>query len=119
MNRKSQEGFHVRFNRVFRACNNTPVNRIRTQDFDPLLPKKSSMNYNPQPLNESASNVVNKSDFIFYGTQIALSQAIKPIDYYVHFRIQENPELDTSNDTKFMFANTMRAPLSDFSATVT
>ncbi|PVU89341.1 hypothetical protein BB561_005414 [Smittium simulii] len=60
--------------------------------------KNSSMNYIPSPLNDSAT---------------------RPIDFYVHRRIQDNPTLDTAEDPETMFASTMRALLLDIAATVT
>ncbi|OMJ17878.1 hypothetical protein AYI70_g5683, partial [Smittium culicis] len=82
-------------------------------------PRTSSMNYNPPPLNDSASTAVKKADTALYGIQVALAQATRPIDYFVHRRIQDNPGLDTSEDPEVMFASTMRALLSDVAATVT
>ncbi|OMJ15792.1 hypothetical protein AYI70_g7025 [Smittium culicis] len=75
-------------------------------------PRTSSMNYNPPPLNDSASTAVMKSDTALYGNKVALAQATRPIDYFVHRRIQYNPGLDTSEDPEVMFASTMRALLS-------
>ncbi|OMJ20737.1 hypothetical protein AYI69_g6095 [Smittium culicis] len=82
-------------------------------------PRTSSMNYNPTPLNDSASSAVKKADKALYGIQVALDQATRPIDYFFHRRIQENHGIDTSEDTEVMFASTMRALLSDVAATVT
>ncbi|OMJ22283.1 hypothetical protein AYI70_g2970 [Smittium culicis] len=82
-------------------------------------PRTSSMNYNPPPLNDSASTAVKKADTALYRIQVALDQATRPIDYFVHRRIQDNPGLDTSEDPEVMFARTMRALLSDVAATVT
>ncbi|PVU96831.1 hypothetical protein BB561_000939 [Smittium simulii] len=82
-------------------------------------PKNSSMNYIPPPLNDSASSAVKKTDYALYGIQLALAQATRPIDFYVHRRIQDSPTLDTAEDPEKMFASTMRALLSDIAATVT
>ncbi|OMJ14369.1 hypothetical protein AYI69_g8627, partial [Smittium culicis] len=82
-------------------------------------PRTSSMNYNPPPLNDSASSAVKKADTALYEIQVAPAQATRPIEYFVHRRIQENPGLDTSEDPEVMFASTMRALLSDVAATVT
>ncbi|OMJ16698.1 hypothetical protein AYI69_g7733 [Smittium culicis] len=81
-------------------------------------PRTSSMNYNPTPLNDSASSAVKKADTALYGIQVALVQATRPIDYFIHRRIQENPGLDTSEDPEVMFSSTMRALLSNVAATV-
>ncbi|PVU89438.1 hypothetical protein BB561_005353 [Smittium simulii] len=82
-------------------------------------PKNSSMNYIPPPLNDSALSAVKKTDSTLYGIQLALAQATRPIDFYVHRRIQDNPTLDTAEDPETMFASTMRALLLDIAATVT
>ncbi|PVU87853.1 hypothetical protein BB561_006145 [Smittium simulii] len=82
-------------------------------------PKTSSMNYNPPPLKDSASSAVKKTDSALYGIQLALAQATRPIDFYVHRRIQDNPTLDRADDPEIMFASTMRALLSDVAASVT
>ncbi|OMJ28196.1 hypothetical protein AYI69_g2339 [Smittium culicis] len=50
-------------------------------------PKTSSMNCYPPPLKDSASSAVKKADSVLYGIQLALAQATRPIDYYVHRRI--------------------------------
>ncbi|OMJ13174.1 hypothetical protein AYI69_g9104, partial [Smittium culicis] len=76
------------------------------------------MNYNPPPLNDSASSAVKKADTALFGIQVALDQATRLIDYFVHQRIQETPGLDTSEDPEVMFASTMRALLSDVAATL-
>ncbi|OMJ19377.1 hypothetical protein AYI69_g6643 [Smittium culicis] len=82
-------------------------------------PRTSSMNYNPPPLNDSSSSAVKKADTALYGIQVALAQAKRSIDYFVHRRIQEKPGLDTSEDPEVMFSSTMRALLSDVTGTVT
>ncbi|OMJ19138.1 hypothetical protein AYI70_g4922 [Smittium culicis] len=82
-------------------------------------PRTSSMNYTPPPLNDTASSTVKKTDSTLYGIQLALAQATRPIDYYFHRRIQENPGMDTAEDTEILFASTMRALLADIAAIVT
>ncbi|OMJ28642.1 hypothetical protein AYI69_g1886 [Smittium culicis] len=82
-------------------------------------PKTSSMNYTPHPLNDTASSTVEKTDSTLYGIQLALAQATRPIDYYVHRRIQENPGMDTAEDTEILLGSTMRAHLADIADTVT
>ncbi|OMJ24706.1 hypothetical protein AYI70_g1395, partial [Smittium culicis] len=81
--------------------------------------RTSSMNYTPPPLNDTASSTVEKTDSILYEIQLALAQATRPIDYYVHRRIQENPGMDTAEDTEIIFACTMRALLAEIAAIVT
>ncbi|PVU94904.1 hypothetical protein BB561_002188 [Smittium simulii] len=48
----------------------------------------------------------------------SIAQATRPMDYYVHRIIQDNPGI-TSDDPQFLFADTMRVLLSDIAATVT
>ncbi|PVU95345.1 hypothetical protein BB561_001890 [Smittium simulii] len=70
-------------------------------------PRSSFMNYLPPPLNDSALTVVRKADSTLHGIQVALAQATRPVDYYVHRIIQDNPGI-TSDDPRFLFADTMR-----------
>ncbi|PVU90869.1 hypothetical protein BB561_004670 [Smittium simulii] len=81
-------------------------------------PRSNFMNYLPPPLNDSASTAVRKADYTLHGIQVALAQATRPVDYYVHRIIQDNPGI-TSDDPRFLFADTMRVLLSDIAATVT
>ncbi|PVU97207.1 hypothetical protein BB561_000686 [Smittium simulii] len=69
--------------------------------------KNSPMNYNPLLLNDTAIRVIKKTDSALYGIQLALVQATRPIDYYVHRRIQENLGLNTVEDPATMFASTI------------
>ncbi|OMJ20936.1 hypothetical protein AYI70_g3783 [Smittium culicis] len=81
--------------------------------------KTSSMNYTPPPLNDTASSTVKKTDSAFYGIQLALAQAARPIDYSVHRQVQENKRMDISEGLEIIFASTMRALLSKIASTVT
>ncbi|OMJ25762.1 hypothetical protein AYI69_g4187 [Smittium culicis] len=71
-------------------------------------PKTSSMNYIPPPLNDSASSTVKKAVSATYGIRLALAQATRPIDYYVHRRFQESSRINTKEDHGVIFASTMR-----------
>ncbi|OMJ08407.1 hypothetical protein AYI69_g11075 [Smittium culicis] len=82
-------------------------------------PKTSSMNYIPPPLGDSASSAVKKADSVLYGIQLSPAQATRPIDYYVHRRVQEIPGINTALYPEVTFAITMRALLSVIAATVT
>ncbi|PVU91486.1 hypothetical protein BB561_004380 [Smittium simulii] len=82
-------------------------------------PKTSSRNYNPPPLNDSATSTVKKTDSTLYEIQLAMAQATRPIDYYVHFKIYDNHKLNNAEDPVTMFASTMRTLLADIAATVT
>ncbi|OMJ08394.1 hypothetical protein AYI69_g11079, partial [Smittium culicis] len=68
------------------------------------------MNYLPPPLNDSASAAVKKADTTLHGIQVALAQATRPIDYYVHRRIHDNPQVNEI-DLHILFASTMRVLL--------
>ncbi|OMJ10963.1 hypothetical protein AYI70_g9998 [Smittium culicis] len=62
---------------------------------------------------------MKKTDSAIYGIQLALAQATRPIDYYVHRRIQENKDMITSEDSEILFASTIRALLSEIASKVT
>ncbi|OMJ30032.1 hypothetical protein AYI69_g436 [Smittium culicis] len=96
----------------------TPLTEEERKEAIHSCTRSSSMNYQPPPLNDSASTAVKKADACLHGIQVALAQATRPIDYYVHRRIQENPQI-TEDDPHILFANTMRVLLSDIAATVT
>ncbi|PWA01876.1 hypothetical protein BB558_001992 [Smittium angustum] len=96
----------------------TPMTEEEKKEAIFTCPRTSAMNYQPPPLNDSASSAVKKADSILYGIQVALAQATRPIDYYVHRRIQEDPK-PTEDDPHIALATTMRILLSDIAATVT
>ncbi|OMJ13724.1 hypothetical protein AYI69_g8871, partial [Smittium culicis] len=95
-----------------------PLTEDERKDAIYSCPRSSSMNYQPLPLNDSTSAAVKKADATLHGIQAALVQATRPIDYYVHRRIQDTPEV-TLDDPHIVFANTMRVLLADIAATVT
>ncbi|OMJ15144.1 hypothetical protein AYI69_g8301, partial [Smittium culicis] len=96
----------------------TPMTEEERRDAIYTCPRSSFMNYLLPPLNDSASAAVKKADSTLHGIQVALAQATRPIDYYVHRIIQENPGIP-ADDPRFLFADTMRFLLSDIAATVT
>ncbi|OMJ11506.1 hypothetical protein AYI69_g9804 [Smittium culicis] len=96
----------------------TPLSEDELKDAIYSCLRSSSMNYQPPPLNDSSSAAVKKADTSLHGIQVALAQATRTIDYYVHHRIQETPEV-TPGDPHISFANTMRFLLADIAATVT
>ncbi|OLY83063.1 hypothetical protein AYI68_g2804 [Smittium mucronatum] len=55
---------------------------------------------------------------MLHGIQVALAQAIRPVDYYVHLIIWDNPGI-TADDLRLLFSNMMRVLLSNIAATVT
>ncbi|PVZ96927.1 hypothetical protein BB558_007146, partial [Smittium angustum] len=96
----------------------TPLTEEERRDVIYSYPRTSAMVYLPPPLNDSASIGVKKIDSMLYGIQVALAQATRPIDYYVHRRIQNSASV-RMEDESIEFANTMRILLSDIAATVT
>ncbi|OMJ23530.1 hypothetical protein AYI69_g4935 [Smittium culicis] len=89
------------------------VNRLlrgrvsQTEDEDPHVTPRIpvtdlKMNYVPPQLNDSES-----------------TSATKPIDFYVHKNIQDNPGIIFKDDPEISFANTMRVLLSEIATTVT
>ncbi|OMJ14791.1 hypothetical protein AYI70_g7673 [Smittium culicis] len=53
------------------------------------------MNINPPPLSDTASSTVKKTDSAFYRIYLAPKQANRPIEYYLHHRIQYKKDMDT------------------------
>ncbi|OMJ28054.1 hypothetical protein AYI69_g2484 [Smittium culicis] len=96
----------------------TPLTEDERKDAIYSCPKSSSMNYQPPPLKDSSSAAVKKADTTLHGIQVALAQSTRPIDYYVHRRIQKTPEV-TPEDPHIIFANTMRVLIVDITTTVT
>ncbi|OMJ09723.1 hypothetical protein AYI70_g10769, partial [Smittium culicis] len=96
----------------------TPLTEKEWKEAIDSCHRSSSMNYHPPQLNDSASSVVKKVDADLHGIQIALAQATRLIDYYVHRIIQDNPQAN-SEDPHILFSNTMRVLLGDTAAKVT
>ncbi|OLY81930.1 hypothetical protein AYI68_g3960 [Smittium mucronatum] len=78
-----------------------------------------SMNYIPPPLNDSASSSVNNLDTTLHKIQTMLAQVIRPIDYELHRKIQDNQGIITTEYPDISFANTMWVLLFDIAASVT
>ncbi|PWA00985.1 hypothetical protein BB558_002942 [Smittium angustum] len=96
----------------------TPMTEEEKNEAIYTCPRTIAMNYQPPPFNNLASPVVKKAEIILYGIQVALAQATRPIDHYVHFRIQEDPK-PTEDDPHIVLATTMRILLLDIATTVT
>ncbi|OMJ19676.1 hypothetical protein AYI69_g6528 [Smittium culicis] len=96
----------------------TPLSEEERKEAIHSIPRSSSMSYQPPPLNGSASVAVKKADACLRGIQIALAQATRPVDYFVHRIIQDNPSV-REDDPHINFSNTMRAILADIVYTVT
>ncbi|OLY78619.1 hypothetical protein AYI68_g7326 [Smittium mucronatum] len=79
---------------------------------------KDSMSYVPQPLNDSASTAVKKLDTKLHAIQNTLSQTTRPIDYYVHRKIQKNLGIIVAEDPDSSFSNAVWALLSKIATTV-
>ncbi|OLY81271.1 hypothetical protein AYI68_g4626 [Smittium mucronatum] len=97
----------------------SPLNEEKRKINIYSCPRTSSMNYSPPPLNDSAPVSVKKVYSVFYDIQLALAQAILPINYFFHHRIQDNPGIGTADNPEEYLASTMRALLSDIAATIT
>ncbi|OMJ27375.1 hypothetical protein AYI69_g3189 [Smittium culicis] len=96
----------------------TPLTEEERKEEIHSFPKSSSMKYLSPPLKDSASTAVKKADTTLHGIQVALAQAARSIDYCVHRRVQDNPEL-TIDDQNIVFANTMRVLLFEIASMVT
>ncbi|OMJ28822.1 hypothetical protein AYI69_g1690 [Smittium culicis] len=71
----------------------TPLTEEERKEAIQSCTRSSLMNYQPPPLNDLTSTAVKKADACLHGIQIELAQATRPIDYYVHRRIQKNPQI--------------------------
>ncbi|OMJ21624.1 hypothetical protein AYI70_g3363 [Smittium culicis] len=76
------------------------------------------MEYSPPPINDTSPASSKKVDSTLYAIQVLLSQATRPIDYFVHRRLQEIPNIP-ADDEVFLFANTVRVLLSDIATFIT
>ncbi|OMJ28268.1 hypothetical protein AYI69_g2267 [Smittium culicis] len=70
------------------------------------------MIYTPPPINDAATAPIKKLDTAYYNVQSFLAQATRSVDYYVHQLLQDEPEAP-NNEPRFLFASTMRLPLSE------
>ncbi|OMJ19910.1 hypothetical protein AYI70_g4434 [Smittium culicis] len=96
----------------------TPLSEEERKEAIHSCPRSDSMNYQPPPLNDLVPAAVKKADACLRGIQIALAQATRPVDYYVHRIVQDNPSVREDNP-HINFANAMRALLADIVSTVT
>ncbi|OMJ15363.1 hypothetical protein AYI70_g7323 [Smittium culicis] len=96
----------------------TPLTEEERKEAIHSCPRSGSMNYHPPPLNESASYAVMKANAYLHVIQIALAQATRLIEYYVHFIIQDNQQAN-SEDPHILFSNTMRVHLADIAVSLT
>ncbi|OMJ24390.1 hypothetical protein AYI70_g1617 [Smittium culicis] len=95
----------------------TPLTEEESKEAIHSCSRSSSMNYQLPPLNYSASSEVKKAEACLHGVQKSLNQATRPIGYYFHLRVMQDPRI-TDDDPHILFANTMRFFLSDNAATV-
>ncbi|PVU91781.1 hypothetical protein BB561_004212 [Smittium simulii] len=82
-------------------------------------PRTSGMNYSPPPINEVASGNIKKTDNLLYNIQASLANGTRPIDYLIHRRIQENPDVNINKDSLIEGLHMMRLVLADVASTVT
>ncbi|PVV01384.1 hypothetical protein BB560_004195 [Smittium megazygosporum] len=80
--------------------------------------KTVDMNYNPPPINDNVNDHVKREDYHYYKLQKFLAQATRPIDSYVHSLLVLEPEI-YSEDTRILFASTMRILLSEAATMLT
>ncbi|OMJ18922.1 hypothetical protein AYI69_g6828 [Smittium culicis] len=85
---------------------------IEEEFFRTLLTKEESKN----AIYSCPRTAVKKNDSTLHGIQDVLAQATKPIDYYVHRRIQDSPDISPEVQ-HILFAKNMRVLLSDIAAT--
>ncbi|PWA00788.1 hypothetical protein BB558_003152 [Smittium angustum] len=81
-------------------------------------PKVSTITYSPPPINEAASSTIRKNDSALYGIQSALIHGTRPIDYFIHRRIVENPGISTE-DPVIEILNTVRCIMGNVAAMAT
>ncbi|OMJ29313.1 hypothetical protein AYI69_g1189 [Smittium culicis] len=74
------------------------------------------------PLTEKRKEAIHSyqknADTTLHGIQVALAQATRMIDFYVHHWIQDNPGI-TTDDQHIVFSNTMRVLLADVASMIT
>ncbi|OMJ09388.1 hypothetical protein AYI69_g10686 [Smittium culicis] len=85
---------------------------IEEEFFRTLLTEEESKN----AIYSCPRTAVKKNDSTLHGIQDVLAQATKPIDYYAHRRIQDNPDISPEVQ-HILFAKNMRVLLSDIAAT--
>ncbi|OMJ27759.1 hypothetical protein AYI69_g2793 [Smittium culicis] len=90
----------------------SPLSDEKKRDIVQSSPRTVNMIYSPPPINDSVTSLIKKLDTAYYNVQSFLSQATRPMDYYVHQLLQDEPEAPT-NDPRFLFASTMRLLLSE------
>ncbi|OMJ27507.1 hypothetical protein AYI69_g3054 [Smittium culicis] len=63
-----------------------------TKEVIQVCPRNSTMNYSPPSLNENITSVAKKTGMTLYGIQIALAQAIRPLDKFFYRKYKEDSE---------------------------
>ncbi|OMJ17143.1 hypothetical protein AYI69_g7543 [Smittium culicis] len=90
----------------------SPLCDEEKRDIVQSSPRTVGVIYTPPRINYSATAPIKKLDTAYYIVQAFLAQATRPVDYYVHQLLQDEPETPT-NDSRFLFASTMRLLLSE------
>ncbi|PVV02049.1 hypothetical protein BB560_003508, partial [Smittium megazygosporum] len=88
-----------------------PLTDAERREIIQTCPRTEGINYSPPSINEVATTTIKKADTALYNTQSFLAQATRPIDYFVH-KILHEIESIGSDDSRIIFAATMRAILS-------
>ncbi|OLY81314.1 hypothetical protein AYI68_g4583 [Smittium mucronatum] len=71
-------------------------------------PRTVAMVYTPPPINDAATAPIKKIDTAYYNLQAFLPQATRPVYYYVHQLLQDEPEVSIF-DPRFFFASKNKA----------
>ncbi|PVU92850.1 hypothetical protein BB561_003576 [Smittium simulii] len=97
----------------------SPMTEEECKDIIYSYPKMTGLNYTPPHLNDTASNTVKKLGSQLYGIQLNLANMTRPIDYFVHNRIINNPGAKPKSDDVLEFAEIMRVSISDLASSIT
>ncbi|PVU95609.1 hypothetical protein BB561_001697 [Smittium simulii] len=89
-----------------------PLSEEEKRDIVQTCPQTMGMMYTQPPINDAATVPIKKLDNAYYNVQLFITQATRPVDYYVHQLLQDEPEAP-ADDPRFLFASTMRLLLSE------
>ncbi|PVU87435.1 hypothetical protein BB561_006330 [Smittium simulii] len=90
----------------------SPLSDEEKRDIVQTCPQTMGMMYMQPPINDAAAAPIKKLDNAYYNVQSFITQATRPVDYYVNQLLQDKPEAP-ANDPRFLFASTMRLLLSE------
>ncbi|OMJ12382.1 hypothetical protein AYI69_g9421 [Smittium culicis] len=80
----------------------SPLSDEEKRDIVQSSPRTVDMIYTPPPINDAATAPIKKLDTAYYNVQAFLAQDTRPVDYYMHQLLQDEPEAPT-NDPRFLF----------------